>query len=139
MAHTMFSASPFRPGGYGQAVAPLSAPQMGNLFDDALDALGLSDLLDELDKLINSLPVGALRSEYEKERARCMAMSSPSKQKCLYDLAQKVRKNEPLTTAKPPPPATPTKPEGDSFPWIPVGIGAGVVVAAVLYSVLSKK
>lgn len=142
MSHTIFSASPFR-GGYGQAVIPLRrSAGLGDVLSDMLEAVGLEDvtgLLVDLDGLIEQIPVGALRSDYEKRRNACMALGTVAQYKCLYDLFQDIKnkKDEPVT----PPPKTPPGTAGQAqstFPWTHVGIAAGVGVAALLYFAFKK-
>jgi hypothetical protein len=147
MSHTIFSTSPFRPGGYSQAVVPISSVRtgglrMGGFFDDALEAIGISpadldELVGNLDQLIENVPVGVLRESYEKERDACMTKSSVTKYKCLYDLFQKI-KDGGQSGATPPPPKRPSPPP-DTFPWVPVGIAAGITTAALLYFAFKKK
>jgi len=145
MSHTIFSASPFR-GGYSHAVVPFRLG--GGRVDGVLDFLGLDEddaegLLKPLDEAIAAVPVGALKSDFEKRRDGCMAEKIISKYKCLYDLFQDVKSAIKDGDQAPPTGGTPTggakTTPPSEFPWVPVGIAAGVGVAALLYFAFKKK
>ncbi len=153
VAHTFFSASPFKPKGYNQAVAPVH--QLGLNLDDLVDFfgdfLGVEDLnagnvdefLAKLDSVIDELPVGAVKSGYSSRRAECMAKGVPSKYLCLWDLFQDVKRTlrdgDGIIPSPGTPPATPPPPRADEFPWVPVGIAAGIGTAALLYLVFRPR
>ncbi len=145
MKHTLFTASPFRPGGYTQSVTPLyRSARMGQGVDDILQDLGigsLDELLGELDDLITRVPIGILKSGFEVRRAECMTKSTLPKYNCLYELFQDAKRaargedgRAPVPTPTPTPAARPV----DTFPWVPVGIAAGIGTAALLYFVFKK-
>ncbi len=153
VAHTLFSASPFKPKGYDQAVTPVH--QLGLNLDDFVDFfgdfLGVDDLnagnvdefLSKLDSVIDELPVGAVKSGYTTRRAECMAKGVPSKYLCLWDLFQDVkrtiRNGDGVTPTTVTPPAVPPPSRAAEFPWVPVGIAAGIGTAALLYLVFRPK
>jgi hypothetical protein len=154
MNHTLFSASPFKPAGFNQAVTPLGwRPRMGqfdwrDIVGEIIDPedLGLSDvenLLEEFDQLITEVPVGSVRDGFSKRRDDCVAEDNLYKRyKCLYDLFQDIKahlKNGDKGVTPTPTPTPTAKPPEDTFPWVPVGIAAGVGVAALLYFAFRKK
>ncbi len=156
IAHTFFSASPFKPKGYDQAMTP--AHQLGLRIDDLFDFVGdflgvedinataVSDLLKGLDDIIEVLPLGRVRDGFVARRTGCMGESNiVTKYTCLYNLAQDVRREvrdgdggDPAPTPTPTPTGPPA-PSADAFPWVPVGIAAGISTAALVYLVLRKK
>lgn len=157
MSHTIFSASPFKPAGYSQSVMPLAYRPVrarglgqfdfGDIISEIIDPedIGLSDienLLEEFDNLIGQVPVGAVRGSFETRRDGCVAEGNLYKRyKCMYDLFQDIKahlKNG-GNGVTPTPTPTPTKPPEDTFPWVPVGIAAGIGVAALLYFAFKKK
>lgn len=148
-AHTMFSASPFRPKGFTQAVIP--AHRLGVSADDVID-IGLDDLnegtvgelLGELDGALAAIPLGPLKSDYEARRTACLAKTNVvSKGTCLYELFQDVKRairdGEGAAPVKTPTTPSTPQPTESEFPWVPVGIAAGIGTAALLYFVLRQK
>ncbi len=146
---SLFTASPFKPKGYAQAVVPIRRLGQDDLLDIFGDIIGadeinlsvVEDLLEEFDQLITAMPVGTLKDSYEKQREDCMEKSNLySKYKCLYDLFQEVKralKNG--GDGKVPTPTRDPKPKENGFPWVPVGIAAGVGLAAVIYLIVRSK
>ncbi len=153
-AKTYFSASPFGEGGYSKSmvqaptlgrlhVLPLSRPpslghpSLGGFFDDVADAL------IDVDGLLGQLPVH-LAGDFEARRDECLRMSAldPDKYKCLIKLTRDIRDAIQGEGQEPTPPAPPiqrppTQPASE-FPWVPVAIGGGLTIAAVVYAIASK-
>ena len=137
VAHTIFTASPFRP--KGSSLAMVSANRTGQQLGFTHDELDF--LTQGLDALIDQAPIGVLRDSYSTRRTECMAKSTFRKYGCLYDLLQDIKddaKSEgrdlpPLPTAP-----APTPPKADTFPWVPVAIAAGLGTGALVYFVLRK-
>lgn len=139
---SIFQASPFRPA-YGlqpvrYGMGAIQTVRMGDWLDD-LTGGSTDAILAELDSWIVKLPVGAA-GDYTKKRDECMAKSTISQYKCLYDLFQEIKrdyKDDGSPTAAPPVvPPTP-KPAASGLPILPIAIGA-VGLAGLLYFVLGK-
>ena len=153
IAHTLFSASPFKPKGYNQAVVP--AHRMGGLDDwvdffgdflgvDDINAGNVNEFLGKIDDLIDALPVGGVKKNFKDQRAECMTKNLFRKYDCLWGLFQDVKRavrdedgGAPIDIT--PPPATSPVSRADEFPWVPVGIAGGITVAALVYLVVRKK
>lgn len=105
--------------------------------EDLLDSFGglaeeLDELSDNLLDLIDEVPVGSVKKEFETRRDECMTKSTFSKYNCLYDLFQDIKAHLKGQGAALPPPKTPTKkPEPSTFPYIPVAIGSVALVALI--------
>lgn len=132
MNRSMFQASPFRPS-YGLQPI-LQGPSMGQEgFIDDLTGGSISDILGELDSFILKLPVDAA-GPYAKRRDECMAKSTFSQYKCLYDLFQDAKKayRDDGSPVAPTPVKPPTQPPSSGLPILPIAAGA-VGLAAILY------
>jgi hypothetical protein len=127
MNRSLFQSSPFR-STYG--LHPVRPRGLGQL-DDLTEAV--QPLLDEFDSFISKLPI-EVAGPYAKRRDECMAKSTLSQYKCLYDLFQDVKrayKDDGSPTA--PAPVKPsTPPPSSGLPLLPIAAGA-VGLAALLY------
>ncbi len=150
---TYFSASPFGDGGYSKSMvqAPtlgrprvmalsrppsLGHPHLGGFFEDVAEAL------TDVDGLLGRLPVN-LAGNFTTRRDECLRKSAldPDKYTCLIKLTRDIRDalqgegQEP--TPAPPIPRPPVQPPSE-FPWVPVAIGGGLTIVAIVYAIASK-
>lgn len=153
---SMFTASPFRPKGYNQSV--MRPHTLGERLGDWRDVIGgiigelidpedfglddLEKLLGDFDDLLAEIPVGALKDSFEKRRDECLEKDNPyNRYTCLYQLAQDIKAHLEDEDKKPPATKDDTgrQPEENGFPWVPVGIAAGIGTAALLYLIFRPK
>jgi len=127
---SLFQSSPFR-SAYG--IQPMRRPLMGQ--EGFLEDLtgDLAPLMADLDSWIMKLPVD-VAGNYAKRRDECMAKSTFSQYKCLYDLFQDIKREyrddgEPVNPVVKP---TPPPPPASSLPLLPIALGA-VGLGAILY------
>lgn len=118
------------------------ASDLGISFSDIVSDIlpdDITGILGELDSLIAKLPVN-LVGQYSARRDECLKENILKKYKCLYNLAQDIKKSAQSGGGQGlpvnPPISTTTAPS--EFPIIPVVIG-GVAAAALVYALTRPK
>lgn len=120
----------------------MAGPAMAGVLDDLEDTL--NEITGLVDNLIEQVPVGALKSEYEQRRNACMKENIVKRYDCLYDLFQDIRKGVDGDTEEPPPrpvfqPSQTQQPEESGFPYLWVGAAGAAAIALIYFVVTSVK
>lgn len=135
---SLFSSSPFANDFQAFQLGGARPPMMQGFLDDAEKAA--EQVAGWIDDIIKDVPVGTLKSSYEKRRDDCLKENIIKRYDCLYELFQDIKREVRGDDDDKPPPKptfTPPKKEEDTFPYLWVGL-AGAGALALIYFITKK-
>ncbi len=138
MNKNMFAGPHFRPA--SRDVVRRIGSTLGVLHEEALEDLGLDDLIKDFDNLIAEVPVGVVKESYQKRRDECMDKSVASRYMCLYNLFQDVKREIKDGGGSDTPPLV-LPPKEDEPPsnwgWVP-WVAGGVLAVGATYAIIQS-